>query len=329
MRPPNKRSLRGAFSMPSGHDQLSIRQVEMIDSIARHRSISRAAAELNLTQSALSHAISAIELQWGITLFTRQKNGMEPTPYADAFRARAAVIRDVINDTKRDLHSYVQPKRPTLKIQAGTRTTPIWVTPAIATLAMRFQEYIFDSQTNLGNLANNLELHQTDLAVAPLALFQDTGPFFVEQIGKIDNRFFAHVTHPLSDRGDVTISDLRHYPLVGDDVPHELADFVEGNPGRLGQFNPLTGEIIPTIRVNAIFEIFGVLERSTAIARLPNDLIYGVRTANRIVELKGPSLKSRPVEIYAIGLKSKRHLPEIATMIDVMKEIENQRNLYQ
>jgi hypothetical protein len=97
----------------------------------------------------------------------------------------------------------------------------------------------------------------------------------------------------------------------------------------LGQFNPLTGEIIPTIRVNAIFEIFGVLERSTAIARLPNDLIYGVRTANRIVELKGPSLKSRPVEIYAIGLKSKRHLPEIATMIDVMKEIENQRNLYQ
>ena len=44
----------------------------MIDSIARHRSISRAAAELNLTQSALSHAISAIELQWGITLFTRQ-----------------------------------------------------------------------------------------------------------------------------------------------------------------------------------------------------------------------------------------------------------------
>ena len=315
--------------MPLGHHQLSIKQVELIDSIARHRSFSRAAAELNLTQSALSHAISAIETQLGITLFTRQKNGMEPTPYADAFRARAAVIRDVIADTKRDLHSYVQPKRPTLRIQAGTRTMPIWVTPSVATLSMRFKDYVFDTRTNLENLSFNLELHEIDLAVAPLAVIQDTGSFFVEPIGKIDNRFFVHVTHPLADRGDVSIEDLRDYPLVGDDVPQELVDFVEGNPGRLGQFNPLTGEIIPAIRVNAIFEIFGVLERSHAIARLPYDLVHGVRTASRIIELKSRTIIPRPIEIFAIGLKSKRHLPEIAAMIDVMKEIENQRQTRQ
>ena len=322
----NKKSLRGVPFMPSGHDQLSIRQVELIDAISRHRSISRAAAELNVTQSALSHAINSIEQQLGITLFTRLKNGMEPTPYADAFRARASVIRDIIADTKRDLHSYVRPRRPMLKIQAGTRTTPIWVTPAMATLSMRFQDYIFDARTTLDNLAQNLELHETDLAVAPLALFHDTSMFFVEPVGTIDNRFFAHVTHPLADRGEVTIDDLRQFPLVGDDVPHELVDFVEGHPGRLGQLDLLTGQIIPTIRVNAIYEIFGVLERSPAIARLPHDLIHGVRTARRIIEIKTRNVTSPPVEMFAIGLKSKRHLPEISAMIDVMRDIESQRH---
>lgn len=321
----NKKALRGASFMSSGQDQLSIRQIELIDSITRHRSISRAAVELNLTQSAVSHSISAIETQLGITLFMRLKNGVEPTPFADAFRARTAIIRDVIADTKRDLHAYVRPKKPTLRIQAGTRATPIWVTPAVATLSSRFPEFMFDAQTNLDNLARNLELHETDLAVAPLVFFQETSSLFVEPIGKINNRFFVHVTHPLADRVDVTIEDLRQYPLVGDDVPRELADFIEGDPGQLGQFNPFTGEIIPSIRVTAIYEVFGVLERSNAIARLPYDLVHGVKAASRLVELKGPSLKPFPVEIFAIGLESKRHLPEIATMIDVMNDVESQR----
>lgn len=123
----------------------------------------------------------------------------------------------------------------------------------------------------------------------------------------------------------MTIDDLRQFPLVGDDVPRELADFIKGDPGRLGQFNPLTGQVIPTIRVNAIFEIFGVLERSSAVARLPYDLVRDVKTARGIVELKTNTLKSHPVEIFAIGLKSKRSLPEIASMIDIMKQVERQR----
>jgi len=58
---------------------------------------------------------------------------------------------------------------------------------------------------------------------------------------------------------------------------------------------------------------------------LPYDLLYGVKAASRIVELKDPSLKPLPVEISAIGLESKRQLPEIAAMIDVIKDVESPR----
>jgi DNA-binding transcriptional LysR family regulator len=184
---------------------------------------------------------------------------------------------------------------------------------------------MFDAQTNLDNLARNLELHETDLAVAPLVFFQETSSLFVEPIGKINNRFFVHVTHPLADRANVTIKDLRLSPLVGDDVPRELANFIEDDPGQLGQFNSFTGEIIPSIRVTAIYEVFGILERSNAIARLPYDLVHGVKAASRLVELKGPGLKHFPVEVFAIGLKSKRHHPEIEAIIDAMKKVESQR----
>ena len=42
--------------------------VALVDAVARHRSVSKAAEELHVTQSALSHALGVIETDLGVTL---------------------------------------------------------------------------------------------------------------------------------------------------------------------------------------------------------------------------------------------------------------------
>lgn len=58
-----------------------------LEAAFRHRSYSRAAGELNLTHSAVSHHIRQLERELGASLFQRRGNGMEPLPAA----ARLAV----------------------------------------------------------------------------------------------------------------------------------------------------------------------------------------------------------------------------------------------
>ena len=60
------------------------------DAAARHRSLTRAAVELSLTQSAVSRQILALEEYLGTTLFKRTRHGMELTPVGADYAARVA-----------------------------------------------------------------------------------------------------------------------------------------------------------------------------------------------------------------------------------------------
>ena len=60
------------------------------DAAARHRSLTRAAVELSLTQSAVSRQILALEEYLGTTLFRRTRHGMELTAVGADYATRVA-----------------------------------------------------------------------------------------------------------------------------------------------------------------------------------------------------------------------------------------------
>jgi LysR family glycine cleavage system transcriptional activator len=60
------------------------------DAAARHRSLTRAAVELSLTQSAVSRQILALEESLGVALFKRTRHGMELTAVGADYAARVA-----------------------------------------------------------------------------------------------------------------------------------------------------------------------------------------------------------------------------------------------
>ncbi|MCG8536331.1 MAG: LysR family transcriptional regulator [Pseudomonadales bacterium] len=92
----------------------------VFDAIYSEGSITRAAAKLNLTQPAVSHALSRLREVYGDPLFVRSGNRMNPSPVA---------------------RSIVQPVRDALQELQGTLTAPLAFDPTVAqkqvTLSMR------------------------------------------------------------------------------------------------------------------------------------------------------------------------------------------------
>jgi LysR family transcriptional regulator, transcription activator of glutamate synthase operon len=63
-----------------------------VEAVARHRHFTRAAEELHLAQSALSHQIRRLEAELGTSLFERTSRRVTPTDAGEAIAARARRI---------------------------------------------------------------------------------------------------------------------------------------------------------------------------------------------------------------------------------------------
>ena len=75
-------------------------QLRLFLTIVRHRSLSRAAAELDLGQATVSERLKALETELGAALFERQGRGVALTPAGEAFRPYAERALEVLREAK-------------------------------------------------------------------------------------------------------------------------------------------------------------------------------------------------------------------------------------
>src|SRR3954463_4676638 len=68
--------------------------LKVFEAAARHESFTRAAAELFVTQGAVSHQVKALEQELGVKLFNRERQRLVTT---QAGREYLAVIRDALD----------------------------------------------------------------------------------------------------------------------------------------------------------------------------------------------------------------------------------------
>jgi DNA-binding transcriptional LysR family regulator len=73
---------------------MELRALRYFEAVARHRHFTRAAEELHVAQSALSHQVRRLELELGIELLHRTTRLVEPTAAGRIVAARARVILD-------------------------------------------------------------------------------------------------------------------------------------------------------------------------------------------------------------------------------------------
>ena len=151
-----------------------------LEAAARHRSYSRAAAELTVTHGAVSQQIRRLEAELGARLFSRQGNQMVPTPeaqrLAERIGASVAEMRRAVDEftTSADCDPLVVSMMP----QFGHRWLPqrlarLLADPAGANLEFRIEDRMADFVTDGVDMGIRY-LRQEVPGVASTLLYQDT-----------------------------------------------------------------------------------------------------------------------------------------------------------
>lgn len=83
--------------------RMELRQLRYVEAVARHRHFTRAAEELHVAQSALSHQIKRLEAELGTELFSRNSRTVVVTEAGEAVAARARGVLDQVGVLRQEV----------------------------------------------------------------------------------------------------------------------------------------------------------------------------------------------------------------------------------
>jgi LysR family transcriptional regulator, glycine cleavage system transcriptional activator len=137
-----------------------LQAVKVFEAVARHSNLTRAAAELNMTQSAVSYQIKIIEEFAGTALFERQARGVALT---DEGRRIFPAVQQGLRDIRSAFHSLRDEHENLLVISTMQTIASSWLAPRLGTLQMSHPELAvrLEISSELADLAGG----STDIAI--------------------------------------------------------------------------------------------------------------------------------------------------------------------
>lgn len=188
---------------------ITLRQYEYIVAVAETRSLTHAAAHLNVSQPSLSVAITRVEQRLGKSVFVRRKgSAIEITPYGHR----------VIEDARKLLRQADQIEqgpeqaRPFV-VGCFEDIAPWYLATALERLQSQFPTMAFRSREGrFSELATDLSEGRADVVISYDIGF--AGKFDRQVMQTISPVAFLSSDHPFADRSTVELAELITHPLV-------------------------------------------------------------------------------------------------------------------
>ncbi|WP_298849742.1 LysR family transcriptional regulator [uncultured Ruegeria sp.] len=191
---------------------VSLRQYEYVCAVGRRGSLSAAAQYLNVSQPALSTALTRVEAHLGYPLFIRRRGAtMVLTPQGRTFIEHAELL---LKDAARIEGSETSsPETTQLRLGCFTDLAPFLLAPALQHLRNTFPSvavtYVAGS---FEGLLNGLIDGQVDIAIT-YDLTMDAG-FARKKLFDSTPKALMSPDHPLATASNVTLAELESYPLI-------------------------------------------------------------------------------------------------------------------
>lgn len=153
------------------------------DAALRHGSMTRAASELGLTQSAVSHRVRRLEAFMGLPLLHRQNAGLVPTPAGEAVIEGLAQVLEGMSGLRARCLAAAAPGR--LRVSVGAALADNWLVRRLPDFAARHPNLSVDL-TVVANEApervDDLDLRIMWVPAAELRATTTQAPLFQEQV---------------------------------------------------------------------------------------------------------------------------------------------------
>ncbi|HUU73069.1 MAG TPA: transcriptional regulator GcvA [Burkholderiales bacterium] len=187
--------------------------IEGFEAAARNLSFTRAGAELNLTQSAVSRQIKALEEWLGVPLFERRPRALVLTRDGETLHKAVPGILRAIEDVARKIRHEQQAR--TLTVTTTASFASLWLIPRLPGYTREHPE--LDVRISAANKFMDLERSNVEIAIRYTSVMPDGAArkLFEEEV------FPVCAPQLLSDpdKPIAMPSDLRHHVLLHYDDP--------------------------------------------------------------------------------------------------------------
>ena len=146
--------------------RLSLRDLEIFLAVAENRSMSKAAAQLAVSQPVVSKVIAAIERAFGVALLDRNARGVEPTLYGRALVKRGVAVFDELRQSVKDIEFLADPTAGEIRV-GGTIPLVAGLVPAVVErLVRQHPRVVIDvTEGDFGVLERALRNREIDLFI--------------------------------------------------------------------------------------------------------------------------------------------------------------------
>jgi DNA-binding transcriptional LysR family regulator len=122
-------------------------ELNAVVAVSVHRSFRRAAAELGMSPSALSHAIAALEQRVGVRLFNRTTRSVSLSEAGEQFLARVRPALREISAAMEDINAFRDTPAGTLRLNASEGAVRMLLTPIVFEFMRRYPDMQVDIVT--------------------------------------------------------------------------------------------------------------------------------------------------------------------------------------
>lgn len=202
-------------------NELNLHLLEQFVTLARTKNFTRAAKELNLSQSALSRAIQKMEEQLSQQLFERKPREVVLTDLGELLLERAQQILKFMEDMFSELSEAG--RRGRIRLGAIPTIAPYFLPGLLSSFAQSHPDISVivqeDTTENLIKRCSHGEIDLAILALPIVAKHLEVEPLFDEELLLV-----VPLGHPLAAAKSVSIDAVESYPFVMLSEAHCLSD---------------------------------------------------------------------------------------------------------
>ena len=194
---------------------LTFRQVRHFIATAEAGQVSAAAAALNVTQSAVTASIKALEADLGRKLFERHSNGVTLTFDGQEFLQRARAIEASVSDAMRAPHRWGTQVDGTVDVAVSYTVAGYFLPPLLSRfwrsfpgITVRLHEFQRDA------IEQSLRSGSVDIAIMLISNLHDRGSIRSRLLLRSPRRLWTCANHPLLGKDSVKLADLASEPYL-------------------------------------------------------------------------------------------------------------------
>jgi DNA-binding transcriptional LysR family regulator len=246
---------------------LSLRQIRYFVAAADAGQISKAAMELNVSQSAVTAAVKSLEGQLDARLFDRHAVGVRLTYEGHQFLQRARNVLAAVNEAARITATRRDAIEGSLKVAMTYTVAGYFLPPHLARFQRNFPKIalaLFERPRT--EIEAGLLSGEFDLAMMLTSNLANRAAIDAQTLLRSRRRLWLASDHPLLEKAAVTLADVAAEPYVMLTV-----DEAEKTAGNYWQATPWRPRVI--FRTSSVEAVRSMVSNGTGVTLL-SDMVY-------------------------------------------------------